>query len=90
MGERRHYEAVVDEEGWIVRSEYWEWDCDCGGVVSRCRGQGDVTCGDCDQPYNAFGQRLRRDYRDNPSNYDENVSDLDGYEMEMARKDGER
>ena len=87
MSEQRHFEAVVDDDGWIVEGEYWEWDCDCGGVVHRSRGQGDVSCPECDQPFNAFGQRLRRDWRNNRSNWDEDVSDMDGYEDSYAGED---
>ncbi len=81
----RHYEAEVDAEGWITRSEYWAWDCtECGAEVSRCRGHGNVNCPRCDQPYNAGGQRLRRNWRDNVSSWDENVGDLEGYELAAA------
>lgn len=58
------------------------WTCDCGALVYARRG--DTECPQCDQPYNAFGQRLRRDWADNPSSWDENISDLDGYEMQHA------
>lgn len=78
----RHVEAVLDDEGFIVRSEYTAWDCDrCGKEVSRCRGQGDVDCRNCGACYNASGQRLRDNWRDNPSNWDENIGDMEGYEM---------
>jgi len=102
MSENRgRVEDVVDAEGWVTTPGYSWWTCEgtkperfgriplvpCGAQVRRYRGQGDVTCDDCGQPYNAFGQRLRRDYRDNPSNYDENIGDMEGYEMEMVRKD---
>jgi hypothetical protein len=60
------------------------WPCqNCKQTVTRYRRQGDVSC-DCGAQYNAFGQRLRDDWRGNPSNYDENISDLDGYEMQHA------
>ena len=82
--DRGRVEDVVDAEGWVTTPGYSWWLCDCGAQVRRYRGQGDVECDRCEQPYNAFGQRLRRDWRNNPSNYDENISDMDGYEMEMA------
>lgn len=61
-------------------------DCDqCGETVYRFRGQGDIYC-DCGAIYNSFGQRLRDDLntRRNPSEYDDDISDLDGYEMAYA------
>lgn len=79
MSERRYVEDTVDEDGFIVPG-YTAWDCDCGNEVRRYRGTGDVLCHDCGQWFNAFGQRLRSDYRSNRSMYDEDVSDMDGYE----------
>lgn len=61
------------------------WTCDCGETIERFRGQGDVTCSNCDQEYNAFGQRLRRGWSDNPSSYDEDISDLEGDELAGVR-----
>lgn len=61
-----------------------EWDCGhCGAKVRRYRGESDVTCV-CGAEYNAFGQRLRDDWRGNPSNYDENIGDLEGFEIQHA------
>lgn len=61
-----------------------EWDCDkCGEVVTRYRGQSDVDC-DCEACYNAGGQRLRDDWRGNPSNYDDEIGDLEGFEMQHS------
>ena len=56
-----------------------KWDCKCGASVVSVGGR-DTSCG-CGQEYNGSGQRLRSNWRDNPSNYDENVGDLEGYEM---------
>ena len=56
-----------------------EWQCECGKTVDSLGGH-DVSC-DCGREYNGFGQRLRSNWRDNPSNYDENIGDLEGYEM---------
>lgn len=62
-----------------------EWPCvRCHATVTRYRGEGDVDCPRCDTPYNAAGQRLRDDWRANPSNWDDNISDLDGFEMQYA------
>lgn len=61
------------------------WDCDeCGVEIQRYPGQGDVDCPDCGACYNTFGQRLRSDWRDNPSNYDSDIGDLEGYEQQHA------
>lgn len=63
----------------------WSKPCErCNHTVERWRGQGDVTCGHCGAEYNAGGQRLRDDWRGNPSSWDDDVSDLDGYEIQHA------
>lgn len=62
------------------------WPCqnkNCKHTVWRYRGQGDVSC-DCGAQYNAFGQRLRDDWRGNPSNYDSEIGDMEGYEMQHS------
>lgn len=64
-----------------------EWACECGRVVTRFRGQGDVKCGGCGQWFNAAGQRLRNDWMDNPAwQYDE-VDDVVGYERQMLARE---
>ena len=60
------------------------WNCSCGATVYRYRGQSDVSCSECGNWYNAFGQRLRNDWQGNSSNYDDDVSDLEGYERQYA------
>lgn len=69
--------------------EHSEWDCDrCGSLVERYRGEGDVSCPQCDAQYNAGGQRLRDDWRGNMSNYDDDIGDLEGFEMQqLAHED---
>jgi hypothetical protein len=62
----------------------WEKPCErCKRTVTRWRGMSDVSC-ECGAEYNAGGQRLRDDWRGNPSAWDEEVSDLDGYEIQHA------
>lgn len=43
----------------------------------------EVSC-PCGAEYNAGGQRLRDDWRGNSSTWDEDVSDLEGYELQHA------
>lgn len=78
------------EEFEFVRPEpTWSKPCEAGGcseVVERYRGEGDVQCGN-GHWYNAGGQRLRDNWMGNRSNWDDDVSDLDGYEEQMIRED---
>lgn len=79
----RRVEDTRDDDGYIIPG-YSAWDCGkCGKEVRRYRGQSDVSC-KCGAQYNAGGQRLRDDWRGNPSNYDDEISDLDGYELQHA------
>ena len=56
------------------------WHCGvCNAHLERGRGGGDRSC-DCGAEYNAFGQRLRSDWRSNRSNYDDEVDDMTGFE----------
>lgn len=65
----------------------WSKPCErCGKTVERWRGEGDVSCM-CGASYNSFGQLLRDDWRDNPSNYDDEISDLDGFEISQLRNE---
>jgi predicted RNA-binding Zn-ribbon protein involved in translation (DUF1610 family) len=69
--------------------------CDrCGTEIERWRGQNDLECPNCGAFYNCFGQRLRDDLhsRPNPSEWDEEIGDLEGDEMSyhlMNDPDGE-
>lgn len=75
---------------WEPEKPTWEKPCErCGHIISRWRGMADVTCGECGAEYNAGGQRLRDDWRGNPSTWDEDVSDLEGYEIQHAGDDDE-
>jgi len=44
----------------------------------------------CGAWYNPFGQRLRDDWVGNTSFYDDEVSDLDGFEEQQLRKEEPR
>ena len=86
----REVEEEVGPDGFVTRGGYSAWDCEnCGKEVARYRGQGDVSCPHCDAQYNAFGQRLRDDWRDNMSNYDDEIGDMEGYEDAMAAREFE-
>jgi hypothetical protein len=83
MRDIRRVESTVDDEGYVIPG-YTAWDCEkCGDEVYRYRGDGDVSCG-CGAEYNAFGQRLRDDWRGNPAWKYDDVTDLDGFEMQYA------
>lgn len=60
------------------------WTCDCGRAMARYPRQGDQSCPDCGQWFNAGGQRLRSNWTDNPSTHDEEIGDLEGFEMSHA------
>jgi hypothetical protein len=49
---------------------------------------GDMTC-ECGAGYNCFGQRLRDDWRGNPSNYNDEIGDMEGFEIQQLRDHGE-
>jgi hypothetical protein len=84
----RRVEDTVDAEGWVTSSGYTAWDCEkCKREVRRFRGQSDVDC-ECGACYNAFGQRLRDDWRGNPSVYDDEIGDMEGFEIQQLRKEG--
>lgn len=63
------------------------WRCVCGVEVARYRGQDDVACGSCGRWYNCFGQQLRDDWAGNPSLTNDDIGDLDGYEIQQLRKE---
>jgi len=61
-----------------------EWDCDrCRTTVSSHGGR-DTSCSKCGAQYNGSGQRLRDDWRSNPSTYNDDIGDLEGLEIQHA------
>lgn len=65
------------------------WHCDCGAHIETYRGGVEPTCPRCGAEYNLFGQRLRSGWRSNPSNWDDDVDDMEGFERaELAREGG--
>ena len=90
MARLRYYDHESREIGVDDNAARWctaEWDCErCGAVVVRHRrGPGDTSCDECGAWYNASGQRLRDDWMNNRSNWDESVSDMDGFEESQLR-----
>lgn len=72
----------MSETQWEMPKPTNTWECgQCHETVERYRGQSDVRC-PCGAEYNAGGQRLRDDWRGNRSNWDSDVSDMDGFEMQ--------
>lgn len=66
--------------------DHSEGNCDrCGALIERWRGDGDLDCR-CGAIYNSFGQRLRDDLhtRPNQSEWDDDISDMEGYERAYA------
>lgn len=65
-----------------------EWDCkQCGRKVFSF-GYQDVDC-ECGACYNGSGQLLRSDWRSNPSCYNSEIGDMEGYEIAALRRDAE-
>ena len=63
----------------------WEKACECGTLVQRFRGEGDVRCHNCGAWYNAAGQRLRDDWMENPAWKYDDMDDMAGLEVQMLR-----
>lgn len=84
---RRYNVSGVRVEDGASSWSYLQWDCDCGDVVTRTHGQADVQCPSCGQWYNAYAQRLRPDWMDNPSYHDSNIGDMEGFEIQQLRKE---
>lgn len=60
------------------------WPCkQCGAIVTSWGHGEDTECDKCGAQYNAFGQRLRDDWRGNSSNYDEDMGDMEGFERQQ-------
>ena len=80
----------MEEIEYMMPRPTWEKACDrCGYSVARYRGQHGVTCDNCGAEYNAGGQRLRDNWRNNSSWYDDEVDDLEGYERAcLSEEDG--
>ena len=76
-------DAARDNGKYAKVHTHREWACgDCGTTV-HSHGR-DTDCDKCGACYNVYGQRLVRNWRSNMSNYDSEVSDMDGYENALA------
>lgn len=63
----------------------WTKDCArCGKTVERWHGESYPSCNNCGAEYNASGQQLRDDWRGNPSSWDYETGDMEGYETQHA------
>ena len=78
---------LSDEQEDDARDEYplRSFPCaECGEQMDVYRGQGDQMCPACKTWHNVFGQALRDDWCGNPSLYNDDISDLEGYEIQHA------
>lgn len=80
---RQHLDDQYFEPPYQDEGPTWTKTCECGRTVERWRGDTDVSC-ECGAWYNSSGQRLRDDWAGNRSNWDEDVSDMDGFEQQHA------
>ncbi len=63
------------------------WHCTrCNRHLNRYRGMGDTSCR-CGANYNAFGQRLRDNWQDNPAWAEDEIDDLQGFELAALRRE---
>ena len=63
------------------------WHCgSCGQHINRYRGTSDQSC-TCGAQYNAAGQRLRDDWMNNPAWRDDELGDMEGYELACLAKE---
>jgi hypothetical protein len=83
-------QPLVNDDG---TSDPREWGAVCPrcGKLSLFRyvGDSDVDCitPNCGASFNCWGQQLRDDWRGNSSNYDDDISDMEGFEMQHAGDD---
>jgi len=80
LGARQAAQVTRFEDG------HSEWKCNrCNATVERWRGETDVVCPNCGTWYNSGGQQLRDDWQGNESYYDDDISDLEGFERQQSR-----
>jgi hypothetical protein len=75
---------------WAKVHSISSWPCQKCGHTVECSGGRDVDCDQCGACYNSCGQRLRDDWRGNPSNWDDEIGDMEGFEIQQLRAEAER
>lgn len=82
--------SAEDRKGYYDPSDLLRvFNCDCGETLHVTRHNAwSVDC-ECGRRYNGSGQRLRSNWDDNPSCYDDEVGDMEGYESSIASADYE-
>lgn len=63
-----------------------QWKCDRCGATVIGGAVFTVECS-CGAQYNGYGQRLRDDWAGNPSNWDDEIGDMEGFEIQHAGDD---
>lgn len=66
------------------------FDCACGAHLELWDRGGDITCDRCHTPYNYFGQELRRDGASNPAWRNDDIDDLEGFELSQLAAEARR
>lgn len=80
-------DELRDRNLWARAIATLTWPCHkCGKTVTTDGGR-DTACYDCGAQYNGSGQRLRDNWQSNRSLYDEDVSDLEGFEEACLRSE---
>ena len=72
------YEMSIDDYSRDLK--HYEGTCDCGESLISYGGYDEFSCDKCGAEYNLSGQRLRANWRNNLSNYDSEMDDMEGYE----------
>lgn len=90
---KEHYPDAPEHEAENPHSRPTRvWKCDNTSAhpspyfIERWRGEDDIQC-ECGAWYNLSGQRLRDDWQSNPSNYDSDIGDMEGFEISQLRKE---
>lgn len=67
------------------------FDCTCCGSHLEIWERGrDITCRRCGTPFNCFGQELRRDWASNPAWRDDDIDDMEGFELSQLAAEARR
>lgn len=63
--------------------KHYEATCTCSAEMVAY-GCDDFVCKSCQREFNIWGQELRPNWRNNRSNYDDEIGDMEGYELSCA------